>query len=446
MLLLISCAQGGKDRDKPNILLIMADDVSPQLYGCYGNEEAHTPNIDALASSGVAFHTCWAAPICSPTRAMILTGRYAHRTGWYHNALRVPDANGSTDFKKGHLTFAQFLKKQGYVTALSGKWQLPGKPDDPESGFDEYCVWEPGEKNLPEGSQFTGLRENENTLARYWYPSLVRNGELIPTGESDFGPDLCVDFLIDFMKENKEKPFMAYYPMILPHDTRGGRTTTPLSGRVGDHVNGSFREDVDYTDVLVGRLLAALEELGLKENTLVIFTSDNGTPHKNHAINAGARVPMLVDFPGTVRQRGFSDELVSLSDILPTLVDFAGGEVPVGYELDGESLKPYLTGQTDTHREYLFNYLGTARLVRTKEWLLEAVDEVYGMPHGRLYDCREETNKGLEVLDQKDGDAERARAALWEILELYPPLDTNQQEVKDLMPYYDGYQFRHRLE
>jgi arylsulfatase A-like enzyme len=215
---------------------------------------------------------------------------------------------------------------------------------------------------------------------------------------------------------------------------------------VGDHVNGTFREDVDYTDVLVGRLLDALEDMGLKKNTLVIFTSDNGTPDKNHATNAGSRVPLLIDFPGTVQQRGFSDELISLSDILPTLVDFAGGEVPEGYKLDGISMKPFLTGQAEAHREYLFNYLGTARLVRTKDWLLEAVDEVYGMPEGRLYDCRFETNNGRQVREPMDDDAARARESLWEILEAYPPLDTNLQKVKDIMPYYDGYIYRHRLD
>jgi len=342
--MLAGCGSVEAEEEKMNILFIMADDVSPELYGCYGNEKANTPNIDELAETGVAFNTCWAAPICSPTRAMTLTGRYAHRTGWYHNAFKVPDAAGGTNFLENHLTFAQLLGEQGYATALGGKWQLPGSPDDENSGFDEYCIWEVNEGRLPEGAVFSGLKENDTTLSRFWYPSMIKNGELMPSGLEDFGPDMATDFLIDFMKRNREKPFLAYYPMILPHGTRGGRTTTPITRRVGDHINGSFQEGVDYTDVLVGRLLDALDELGIREKTVVIFTSDNGMPNKNRATNAGSRVPFLVDCPGTVQNRGYTDELASLADILPTMVDFAGGALPEGYEVDGQSMRPFRPG------------------------------------------------------------------------------------------------------
>lgn len=442
----VSCSQHKDSDGRINFLVIMADDVSPELYGCYGNTEAATPFLDNLAGTGVMFTTCWAAPICSPSRAMVLTGRYAHRTGWYHNALRIPGEGGSTDFKKEHLTFARLLRDMGYATALSGKWQLPGRPDDPDSGFDDYCIWEPGENNLPEGSEFNGLLEAEGKLGRYWHPSLVSNGELLETKPDDFGPDICTDFLIRFMEKNRDNPFLAYYPMILPHGTVQGRTTTPLSGIAGDQANGTYREGVDYTDILLGRLLKALEENGLKENTLVIFTSDNAMPGKNCATNSGSRVPMVICCPGTVQKRGVSDELVSLSDILLTLVDFAGGDLPEGYQVDGISLKPYLTGETDAHREFLVNYLGTARLVRTRDWLLEAVDEVYGLPEGRLYDCRDGINDGKEVTGSQEADALRALEDLNHILTSYPAIDTNLQVVKQILPVYDGYIHRHRLE
>jgi len=440
-----SCSQQDDSPDHLNFLVIMADDVSPELYACYGNADAVTPKLDSLAKTGVMFNTCWAAPICSPTRAMIMTGRYAHRTGWYHNALRIPGASGGTDFKKDHLTFARLLKDLGYSTALSGKWQLPGKPDDQESGFEEYCIWEPGERNLPEGSRFNGLLETEGKLGRYWHPSIVSNGELLETEPWDFGPDICTDFLIQFMEKNRDNPFLAYYPMILPHGTVPGRTTTPISGIVGDQANGTFREGVDYTDVLLGRLLKALEEKGLRNNTLVIFTSDNGTPNKNFATNSGSRVPMVISCPGILKTRGVSDELVSLADILPTLVDFANGNLPAGYEVDGISLKPYLTGKSESHREYLFNYLGTARLVRTKNWLLEAVDEVYDLPQGRLYDCREGQNTLREVTGSQEDDAIKALAELKDILKLYPAIDTNLHSVKAILPAYDKYIHRHML-
>lgn len=445
-LLVTMCGAQEKTPEKYNFLVIMADDVSPQHYGCYGNKNAATPNIDSLAKTGVVFQTCWAAPICSPTRAMMLTGRYANRTGWYHNALRVPDKNGIDDFRKNNYTFARLLKEQGYVTALAGKWQLPGLPDDPESGFGEYCIWEPGENNLPEGSDFRGLKENENTLSRYWFPSLIKNGSLVQTGPEDFGPDICVDFLIDFMERNKSVPFLAYYPMILPHGTRGGRTTTPLTGRTGDLVNGTMRENVDYTDVLVGRLIKALDELDLRGNTLVIFTGDNAMPDKNCATNDGSRVPMVINLPGIVKKRDLSGELVSLSDILPTLVDLSGGKLPDEYTVDGISLVPFLKGETETHRDYLFNYLGTARIVRDKEWILEAVDEVYRNPEGRLYHCPDGGSGCSLVSGRESPEARQAMNKFNEILAKYPPLDTSNTVVKRILPVYDKYTFRHRLE
>ena len=115
------------------------------------------------------------------------------------------------------------MKAGGYATALAGKWQLPGDIRSPEGGFDEYCIWEPGPGKLPPGSEFKGLKEDTSTLARYWHPSILLNDSLMPTQAKDFGPDLCVDFLIDFMEQNRDVPFLAYYPMILPHGTRTGR-------------------------------------------------------------------------------------------------------------------------------------------------------------------------------------------------------------------------------
>jgi arylsulfatase A len=439
-----SCTQSEGNIQPMNFLVIMADDVASDYFGCYGDHEANTPNIDQMAENGIMFTTCWATPICSPSRALILTGRYAHQTGWYHNALRVPDEDGSIDFQKSHQTFAALLKAGGYATALGGKWQLPGKLDSPEGGFDEYCIWEPGKESLPEGSVFTGLAEDENTLARYWHPALVRNGELVRTHSDDFGPDIVVDFLIDFMQRNKEKPFLAYYSMILPHGTRNGRTTTPMSGISGDHLNGTFRENIDYTDVLVGRLIKSLEEMDLIENTLVIFTADNPLPEKNRATADGANVPMVIYSPRIINNNHVSDELVSFADIHPTLIELAGIKLPENYELDGISLAPYLRGETDTHREYLYSYVGTARMIRNKRWVLEAVDEHSGTPQGRLYDYN--ANHRREIKDENNDEARKTRQYFENILSRYPSPDLTDPVVIEMLEMYDNYKFRHKLE
>lgn len=441
---LLSCNSQEKNEKPLNFLVIMADDVSADMYGCYGNKAASTPNIDNLARNGILFNTCWAAPICSPSRAMMLTGCYADKTGWYHNALRVPDEHGSDDFQKHFSTFPAILKSAGYATGLGGKWQLPGSINSPESGIDEYCIWEPSSRALPEGSVFNGLKEDNATLARYWHPSIVKNDALVKTSATDFGPDICTDFLIDFIKRNKDKPFLAYYPMILPHGTRDGRTTTPIKGPAGDHVNGTYRENVDYTDVLIGRLVNALKELGLFENTMIIFTSDNPMPNKNRATNLGASVPLVIHCPKIIKNNHVSGELVSLADIFPSLAQLANAKLPTSYSIDGISLVPYLTGEKTRHRDWLYSYVGTARMVRDKKWLLEAVDSRYGNPEGRFYELKD--GNWTEIKDPVNETAAQARKGLNEVLTLHPGPDLNSPVVKEILKSYDVYKHKHRLD
>ena len=136
-------ALAGRKRKPPNIILIMSDDVSPDLYGCYGNDSVKTPNIDFMAREGVQFQTAWATAICSPTRAMIMTGRYANQTGFYHNNLYVPQNGETNDLHKYHHSFSKLMKQTGYATAIAGKWHLgKGTPYSEDGGFDEYCLWE----------------------------------------------------------------------------------------------------------------------------------------------------------------------------------------------------------------------------------------------------------------------------------------------------------------
>jgi len=289
----IAAASGTTTRNddrRPNVVLIMSDDVSCDLYGCYGNRKVRTPNIDRMAKEGVMFRTCWASALCAPTRALIMTGRYGHRTGIYHNSLQVPQADGSNELLKYHHSFGKLLKQAGYATAIAGKWHCSSsRPEGPDGGFDEYCLWE-GVKEiekLPGRPKFTGAWENKTdntTTSRYWHPGIIKNHKLLATGPTDFGPDIFTDFVCDFIERKEEQPFLVYYPMVAPHGTREGHTTTPLRGKAGEMSKASPEETLarfealnEYIDVLIGRIRKKVDDLGLTDNTIFIYCSDNGT-------------------------------------------------------------------------------------------------------------------------------------------------------------------------
>jgi arylsulfatase A-like enzyme len=369
----------------------MADDMGAKELSCYGNTEHNTPNLDRLGETGVRFETCFATPICHPTRAMIMTGQYGCHNGIYNFAGRRggPDSDSPVeDIGANHVTFAQILKPRGYATALAGKWQLSGKVPSLvyECGFDEYCIWA-YKHNLPEGVEHTGGWEGPTKTSRYWNPCILRNGKYTPTKPDDYGPDIYTDFLIDFMRRHKEQPFFLYYPMCLTHGPHlpTPDNVTPDSDRYkGEEEN--YKGTVEYTDKLIGRLVKALDDLGLRENTILFFTGDNGTARsgKSQPTELGARVPGIVSCPGIVKTRGGTCELTDLSDILPTLADFAGAEVPSDRPIDGHSLAPFLRGGTETTRDWIFSYIADRRILRTQRWLLEDNSPLHW---GKLYDC-----------------------------------------------------------
>lgn len=407
----------GAEKKPPNIILIMADDIGAKELSCYGNTEHRTPHLDRLAETGVRFETCYSTPLCHPTRLMIMTGQYGCHNGVYQFAGRRggPEPDSAVeDIAKSHVTFANLLKKAGYATALSGKWQLSGKQPDMilECDFDEYCAWA-YKQDLPAGVEHTGAWENKKgqKTARYWHPSITKNGKYVPTKETDYGPDLHMDFAIDFIRRHRDGPFFVYHPMCLTHNPH---MPTPDSLQPGENRFSKgqqyFKPAVEYVDTLVGRLVAALDEMGLRENTLIFFTGDNGTggEGKGEATELGSRVPMIVNCPGTVEVRGGTMELTDLSDILPTLCEFAGADLPEDRPIDGVSYAGFLRGETDQTREWIFSYLGDSRVLRTKRWLLE---KNRPREYGRLYDCgssrngagyRDVTNSSEpEVLDAK---------------------------------------------
>ncbi len=385
----------GSSTRLPNLIVIMADDLGGKELSCYGNKEHHTPHLDRLAETGMQFKTCYSTPICHPTRFEIMTGQYGHHNKVYQFPGRRggPVAGSPEDDIARHLTFAQVLKKRGYATAHSGKWQLTGEIPTlvRECGFDEYCMWA-YKHNLPPGVKHTGGWEGKrgNKTSRYWHPSIVKNGKYLPTKPDDYGPDIFTDFIIDFIKRHQKKPFFVYYPMCLTH---GPFYVTPDTVKSEDEKfknerNKNFKANVEYMDKLVGRIVEVLDTHSLRKNTVILFTGDNGTggQGKGRPTELGARVPMIANCPGIVKPSEPSDELVDLSDIMPTLVDFAGARLPRGHIIDGQSFAPLLRGEKGPTREWIYSYLGDRQILRTRRWLLE--DNGPGHP-GRFYDCGE---------------------------------------------------------
>ena len=421
---------------QPNIVLIMADDVSPEMYGCYGAADAKTPNLDRMASEGVQFNTAWGAALCAPARAQIMTGCYGTTTGLYSNGFGLPMEDGSNNLFHYYPSFAKLLQKQGYRTAVAGKWHIGGaeEPHEKVVGFDEYCLWE-GPKQLaalPGKPEHTGLWEDSKTPSRFWHPCVIQNGELLATKPTDFGPALYTKFLCEFMERSvKEgKPFLAYYPMVSPHGTRTGQPTSPLYGEPGDlgskqatDGDARFRALNDYIDILIGRLQQQVKDLGVLDNTIFIFCADNGTAviAKSRGTERGCHVPFIAWGAG-IEKRGLTLEICDLTDILPTLVDYAGGTLPEGHRFDGKSLKPFLTGESDTHRDTIMGVIGGTRLARSRTHMLEVVNDLLGVPEGRFYYTGNNAGGKDYARAESNPEHKDALVQLWAVLDAHPGL------------------------
>ncbi|MEO8494207.1 MAG: sulfatase-like hydrolase/transferase [Planctomycetota bacterium] len=415
LFLLSCCTLPAFAVERPNILVILCDDIGAHELSLYGHPTHRTPNLDELGRTGIWFTTGYSTPICHPTRFELMTGQYAHHNGVYHFPGRPggPKADVGVDNIASHLTFGKIFQQAGYVTAHAGKWQLSGKHPTliRECGFDEYCMWA-YKHNLPAGVEHAGSWEGApgTKTGRYWHPSIVKNGEYVETSEDSYGPDMFSDFVLDFVSRSANDPFFVYYPMALTHAPYYSTpdTTKTLADRF-KHDRNNWQANVEYADKIVGKLMRGLEELGKRDNTLVIFVGDNGTGGNGKAqtTEMGARVPFIVNGPGLVKPIGESRELVDLSDIVPTICEVAGITLPKDHIIDGVSFAPYLRGETKPLREWIYAYLGTQRVVRTKRWLLENNSMT---DFGQLYDCGDSRN-GEGYKDVTKSDAPEVAAA-----------------------------------
>lgn len=385
----------GQEEKKPNIILFMTDDMGIECLSIYGGETYKTPHLDKLAKDGMRFNHCYSQPLCTPSRVKIMTGRYNFRN--------------YTEFK--HLdpsqrTIGHVARSAGYKTAVVGKWQLDGSMDDDfakEFGFDHYCLWYLNEKNF--GS-------------RYLHPKLVADGKVVG-GQGLYGPDICNEFALKFIEENKNENFLLYYPMILPHfpfeATPDSKDWNPNAKKVKKK-NEYYVDMVQYADKLVGKVVRKIEELGLADDTIIMFTSDNGTMRGLHSTwrggvaypggkgrldNTGCHVPLIVRWDKVAKNGQVKNELVDFSDFFATIQELTGGAGPKDYKIDGRSFVGLLKGDKSyVPRAYTFcHYNPKWGTPETGNFARTQTLKVYGAD-GRYYDISKdyfEKNKLIEV-------------------------------------------------
>lgn len=444
LIAMLACGFADAARpDKPNIIFVMVDDLGPEWVSCYGAEDIKTPHIDKLAKTGMRFLNAYSMPQCTPTRATLLTGQYPFRHGWC-NHWDVPRWGAGCHFDPKHnITFARQLKAVGYSTCIVGKWQINDFRVQPKvleaHGFDEWCMWTGYEGGNPPSAE------------RYWNPYVYNSKGFRGTVKDAFGPDVYNDFLLEYIEEHRDGPFMAYYPMAITH---GPLVTTPherdVTGKLDKH-----KAMVRYTDHLMGRLVAKLDELGIREKTILIFTTDNGTSGgiqghmdgrlvrggKAKLTENGPRQPFIVNCPGTVPAGKVTDCLTDFSDLLPTFCELAGAKLTKGVTLDGQSFAPVIFGeQPDGPREWIMAMgYGPARLdekgvrpvkdftqrvIRDKRFKIHVNDQ---RKIRALYDLANDPAEKRNLIDSKSPEHSAALNKLKAALATFPKRDARPQ-------------------
>jgi len=390
---------------KPNIVFILADDLGLDGVGCYGSDKykTQTPNIDALAKTGVRFEACYAAPLCGPSRCMLLTGRYAFRTGGLTNQSWRQGGPGAKS--KDEYPIARLLKENGYATCQTGKWRQVGEtPKD--WGFDEYCT-------------------DGTASGWYWQKNYFQNGQTVKTDKEVYCPDIVHDFAIDFINRNKDKPFFVYYATHLVHLPM---ERTPDSKPGTTEERALYADNLAYMDKQVGLVIKELDRLKLREKTLIVFSGDNGTAakfptsvggrpisgHKGQMLEGGSRVPLIANWKGVTPEGKVLKDLIDFSDMYATFAEVAGAKVPKDMTFDGQSYAPQLRGQPGKPREWIYVQLGNKWYVRSKDWKLTQSGELFDMKDAPFVE------KPFAA-DSKDGAARAGREKLQKVLDTLRP-------------------------
>ncbi|QXD22644.1 sulfatase-like hydrolase/transferase [Opitutia bacterium ISCC 51] len=334
ILLLLALNSLFSATERPNIILMMADDLGYETVSANGGAPYKTPVLDKLAAEGLRFTNCVAQPLCTPTRVKVMTGRYSFRN---YVGFGILDPRETT--------FGNLMRDAGYATCITGKWQLGRDRKLIDGfGFDEYCLW-----------------WLENKSARYNnVGELIQNGEVLPGGNGEYGPDVVSNFMLDFITRHKDEPFFCYYPMILTHNPFELTPDSPPGMTMESPELDRMAGMVAYTDKIMGRVVDHLETLGIRDNTVILFIGDNGTNKQilggrvgkqdwpgakgSNFVEMGMRVPLIVSYPAGGVSGAVYNDPVDLSDFLPTFTELGQAKLPKTLQLDGHSFAGRLTG------------------------------------------------------------------------------------------------------
>jgi len=384
----------------PNVVILFTDDQGTLDANCYGSTDLKTPNIDKLAATGVRFTQAYSHTVCCPARAALMTGRHPQRGGVHHWTQGDMNAAKGINMALEEVTLAEALKPHGYRTALYGKWHLGAHRDHgpKKQGFDE----------------FFGIRDgfidnfNHFFLHGNGYHDLYEGTDEVHAMDRYF-PEMMIQRCLKFIDENRERPFFLYAPFNIPHyPEQALEQHTKLHTNIADPARRSYAAIVSTTDHYIGQIIDKLEDLGLRENTIIIFMSDNGhseetgnrisvenhksgypkghfygasgggntgewTGHKGTFLEGGVRVPAIVSYPAKLPKGQTRGQIITAMDWFPTVLDLCGikqsDDAP---ELDGHSVLP-LIKSTDAESKYrgvLHFGWGTKWAVRDGDWKL----------------------------------------------------------------------------
>ncbi len=476
LLLILAVSAGARAETKPNVVFILADDLGWNDVSVYGSKFYETPNIDALAKRGMKFNRAYSAsPLCSPTRSSILSGIAPARTGITAPACHLPEsvltkglakkaaqnvkaltAESLTRFKTDYYTLAEAFNDNGYATAHFGKWHLGPEPYSPlQHGFDTDIPHTPAPSPLGKG---------------FFYPFPVWKNHGKP---GDNLEDLLADEAVKFIAQHKDQPFFLNYWSFQAHSPWQAKDQQIDKYRAKADPESLQRNPVyagmvETLDEVVGRLVAALDQAGVLENTIIVFTSDNGPyfiPNNEHMpvefhqvpvtnaqplragkgtiYEAGTRVPLLIVWPGKVKPASETDALMQSTDFFPTFADLLGWKLPSELKFDGVSQRPVFERNTSVRTELFCHFphsqargdyekmpaptpVSPASYVRSGDWKLI-----------RLYCDNEDQSNRYELYDLASDPGERNNLAASQparVKELAARLDTYLKETAAIIP------------
>lgn len=432
------------DDRQPNIVLIMADDVSWEAFSCYGAEDYKTPHIDELASKGIRFAHCYSTPICTTSRVKIMTGKYNFRNYTHFGYLNPAEK-----------TFGNMLQAAGYKTAIAGKWQLNGLYNSLAghqdaarpiaAGFDEYMLWQ---LTTQKGSAKSKGGE------RFWSPPIEHNGKFLTKqmNKGKYGPDMFCDFVCDFMERNKAEPFFVYYPMVLVHnpfvptpDTIGDQPLENANKQPKEKAKQkqNFVAMVNYMDKIVGRIVQKVEDIGQTENTIILFTADNGTNvnitsrwngrdirgGKAGMKDMGTHVPLVAYWKDHTPEGLVSNDLIDFTDFYTTFAQTAGVTLDQKDPTDGRSFFPQLNGQPGSPRDWVLCHYepywnkAPGQFVRNGEYKLYR--------DGRFFNVPNDLDEANDLSDTTDVNIQRQRGALEALIKTCPPPPAGKKADKN---------------